>query len=297
MATPITHRRIIKGLIDFGYKNVSKKGSCHGLAMMSIQAFLISREALSTFRDRLDDIVDHPHISKDIQPILAKKPDQLTQNEIKLKETYFNIWAFFDGVRLHHSPEMFRKIFGKSLSQGHFSEIAKATHPVATPSIKKIGGSIGLYTLDEMTNYITALRESLEKTKLEKSKLKMSFLLGSPHHVIQISYDANAEQWILFDSNQEGFFDSRKTTVHNDRSVAKWIIQHCYGLSAKYMSEIENIKEQSNKLFPISLDAICAAENENVLTETFYNVTQSTFYQTIHHSLTDKIEYEKNKKQ
>jgi ankyrin repeat protein len=176
-----------------GYKITD--GQCAGIAHLGMQAFLAND--VDTFINRLAFIHD-----KKINYFNAIKNNSKNGDYRKLNknDTFspFELYAFFDGIRLIQSPQFYQYL--KPCNEKHLLQIKKPfadlLAPIGSDDKKSpilIDSFSGSYTKDDLTVYLHLLSTTLT--------VKTALILRSSNHEINLNYDPTTKTWALIDAN------------------------------------------------------------------------------------------------
>jgi ankyrin repeat protein len=120
--------------------------------------------------------------------------------------------AYFDTIVLNASPANYSELFEKNIP---LSQNLLQTAPYTASrriqdkeGIVQIGEVCGFYTLDEAEKYFRLIQTLLS----EENTKRISLLLQSGTHAIQIGYDPMNQEWICADINQSPVMKIQSTT-------------------------------------------------------------------------------------
>lgn len=213
-------------------------GFCFGVSNMGMQAFLIGD--LNRFNDRFRklSLISDADLLNAIK--IKDKRSKLTPQSENPKLDLNDFFAFFDGISLYQSPDIYKHVFD-SFSIANQGE-RKAASLVMPDELEKdppieLDQFIHGFTRDELRSYLSILSEELSKPT--------SILINSNDHSISINFDPKTKRWFLIDAN---YLPSKEYATIN--SLANDIIKSlCLGFqpteSVVFQSVI--LTQESNK--------------------------------------------------
>lgn len=270
---------LIERIQALGY-NIVGEGICFGIASMALQAFLVNE--LETFNQRLKTIENLPLSAfyKDLEVLKQQREECLTEGYLReassIQTNIIDIRAFCDGIFLHQSPEI-NDDFLRDESKTNVQDLEKTislTRPVkldTVPSSFKIKTFVGVYSENELQNYLDCLKKNL-------GNHSFSLILHCDEHAIFVSYNSEAQRWLFINpSDMPGV-----EYLHSDL-LAGAILNcygHAYGLS-------------------MATDIYAEPKHYQVINDDFLDMTQQAEWSTLHNVSAEKIaqadEYEREK--
>jgi ankyrin repeat protein len=174
-------------------------GQCAGISYLGMQAFLANDA--DTFIKRLQFI--HDKDSSYFQ-LIKKNMTNFNYKKPKLVDKFspYDLYAFFDGVRLIQSSYIYKHLAQKNtkllqMNIPHASLVSPVgygksrSNDIEKPVlVDKISGA---YTKDELCYCLDLLANYMS--------CKTSLLLYSSNHAININYDPKTNVWLLIDAN------------------------------------------------------------------------------------------------
>jgi len=157
---------------------------------------------------------DDPFVRKYREQCINVDKNELDPAQYGLASNLMDVRALLDGVALHHTPYRHPEIFDKNaVPRFQSAELTfplvlpdsllrdakaeeKGSLPLKKPLIEKIHTSVGLYNLDELTEYFKLL------TPPADIRPPPVFLLTSSDHAISVTYDSDKKKWLLIDAEK-----------------------------------------------------------------------------------------------
>jgi hypothetical protein len=210
----------LRNLVTRLYPEATKKGICHGFALMGMQAIFLGQ--VDKFNERLEQLKTLRDLaflegktSKEVVEVLKEKKD-------------FDLLAFLEGLHLcMDGSRLYHHLFGSSMRFQHSENCTEAAiSMVASKELEEKGeiikineDRIGLYTEGELASYFTSLRKALNAPPALQSPI--SILLGTQRapHSITVGYDPVENNWIFIDVNSE-----RMERVVDDNEIANKVM-------------------------------------------------------------------------
>lgn len=183
------------------------------------------------YLDRIDFILTHHnHLARlifDTYRAIKERKSQANSVNSELEidkdeQKILDVAAIVEAMQLFAYPDKYSDVFGKHLTQQDIVEISYYAQPVELEKrsipiqqrdndiqsenenldeikkqsgIIKIGGISGIYTPDELTNYIALLTNFVEKKPCD-----LALAIDNDEHAISIFYDTSTKNWTMIDA-------------------------------------------------------------------------------------------------
>jgi hypothetical protein len=228
--------------LALGYPDYGIKGKCHGIGHMGIQAMIPGIDNFQIFNARLKNMMkiialaryevirkmskedSHFANSREKEKIIAEKKNyfktEINKKTIQKMNALLNgneqekadridKYAFFDGMNiLQDLPKMtqlFKKEDAPNLHNVDFRfQMMMSLALEKTGGLKCIKEFSGAYTIEDLINYFSTLRDSVRVCQVEQNTLPeiIGIVLISLNHTISIGFHVEKGCWILVNANE-----------------------------------------------------------------------------------------------
>lgn len=222
---------------------VDKKGLCHGISKMSVQAFL-SKELL-LFCQRIEYITAQTDLvelarkikafrnmhkgtpSENIEQNLVGEENIILSDEDKEFMTKMDFEGFLDGITLSEFPSKYKEM----LDVNHIQQTSDITSDlISSKKLEADGGFVqldswpGIYSESELLQYVNLLMLSAHKHDQD-----FALLLTSHNHTIGLCYDLDKNTWFITEASQlPALHFNYKMTITLTESLLASRIRDCF---------------------------------------------------------------------
>src|SRR3990167_6630379 len=223
------HQSLIRKLHAAQYRDV-KTGVCYGVSCMGLQAILLRDTAAYDKRINLLYDIDPRDLANKIADALTKwrliesdirKQLKLSCNDNEFEFKYHEAInralnkldsnekhlltanAFFNGVALHQSPQIYGYLFERDKKP--LNQMLQASALILTPEallerggVKEVANFCGAYTIDEIRNNLLALQKTIFASGV---KFPIGMILSNHNHALTIAFDPKYKKWLLIEAD------------------------------------------------------------------------------------------------
>lgn len=209
------HDSIDNVFAKLGYAKA--EGCCHGFTLRWLEAVLSDNETV--FNGYVNSICENENtIVEQINEAKKKKGVNLTQQQ----SNALTIGAFYDSLKLYHSPEKHALLLNRPLNQNNIEELsyfASSEKVTERGGLKNLYSYPGIYTEQELQAYLDNLRLHIEQSNPAVEK-PLGFILSSSNHTIGLVYQPQIG-WLFMDINQ---FPAKNFLLNQTDLIAQHII-------------------------------------------------------------------------
>jgi hypothetical protein len=176
------------------------RGLCAGISALWMKARLVHQD--DRFNARIQRIIDETDtLAEQIEAVKrkVKAKEILSADDSNLLE----ILAFYDGIALHQSPDVFSETLGSSYRQKEMVKISDFSQSLALEAsggLREIHSQANVYSVTEISAYFKALADMLNSIAPPLTE-PIGFVLSSHNHSISLCYDVTAKLWTFMDIN------------------------------------------------------------------------------------------------
>jgi ankyrin repeat protein len=195
------HQCIIKlgQLLGFPF---SDDGICRGVTMRWLEACLAGEEEI--FKSRVSKILKNPELFILVIEAIKKDPSPEVLSGLfeRFDLNLYDLYAFFNSIRLFQKPQLHAPLFNESLHQGSIEIISKFA---SSDKIAKRGGlsllnSKGnVFTESELNAFLFQIKNAIDATDYHPRD-SIGFSISLPYHAVGLVYGAMG--WKFFDVNR-----------------------------------------------------------------------------------------------